>query len=128
MIMGDTCTRACAFCNVKTGLPDKLDVFEPYKISQAVKKMDLSHVVITSVDRDDLDDGGAEHFAKTINAIRKISPETTIEILTPDFLKKENALEILLKDCPDVFNHNLETVPRLYLSCLLYTSPSPRDS
>jgi|TARA_B100000614_G_scaffold57107_1_gene50204 lipoic acid synthetase len=116
MIMGDTCTRACAFCNVKTGLPDKLDVFEPYKISQAVKKMDLSHVVITSVDRDDLDDGGAEHFAKTINAIRKISPETTIEILTPDFLKKENALEILLKDCPDVFNHNLETVPRLYLS------------
>ena len=116
MIMGDTCTRACAFCNVKTGIPDKLDVFEPYKISQAVKKMDLSHVVITSVDRDDLDDGGAEHFAKTINAIRKISPETTIEILTPDFLKKENALEILLKDCPDVFNHNLETVPRLYLS------------
>ncbi len=116
MIMGDICTRACAFCNVKTGLPDKLDVFEPYKISQAVKKMDLSHVVITSVDRDDLDDGGAEHFAKTINAIRKISPETTIEILTPDFLKKENALGILLKDCPDVFNHNLETVPRLYLS------------
>ena len=116
MIMGDICTRACAFCNVKTGLPDKLDIFEPYKISQAVKKMDLSHVVITSVDRDDLDDGGAEHFAKTINAIRKISPETTIEILTPDFLKKENALGILLKDCPDVFNHNLETVPRLYLS------------
>ena len=116
MIMGDTCTRACAFCNVKTGLPDKLDIFEPYKISQAVKKMDLSHVVITSVDRDDLDDGGAEHFAKTINAIRKISPGTTIEILTPDFLKKENALGILLKDCPDVFNHNLETVPRLYLS------------
>ena len=116
MIMGDTCTRACAFCNVKTGLPDKLDVFEPYKISQVVKKMSLSHVVITSVDRDDLDDGGAEHFAKTINAIRKISPETTIEILTPDFLKKENALEKILKDYPDVFNHNLETVPRLYLS------------
>jgi|TARA_B100001996_G_scaffold59474_1_gene42359 lipoic acid synthetase len=116
MIMGDTCTRACAFCNVKTGLPDKLDVFEPYKISQAVKKMNLSHVVITSVDRDDLDDGGAEHFAKTINAIRKTSPETTIEILTPDFLKKEDALEKILKDCPDVFNHNLETVPRLYLS------------
>ena len=116
MIMGDTCTRACAFCNVKTGIPDKLDVFEPYKISQAVKKMNLSHVVITSVDRDDLDDGGAEHIAKTINAIRKTSPETTVEILTPDFLKKENALEILLKDCPDVFNHNLETVPRLYLS------------
>ena len=116
MIMGDTCTRACAFCNVKTGLPDKLDVFEPYKISQAVKKMNLSHVVITSIDRDDLDDGGAEHFAKTINAIRKTSPETTIEILTPDFLKKENALEKILKDYPDVFNHNLETVPRLYLS------------
>ena len=116
MIMGDTCTRACAFCNVKTGLPDKLDVFEPYKISQVVKKMNLSHVVITSVDRDDLDDGGAEHFAKTINAIRKTSPETTIEILTPDFLKKENALEKILKDYPDVFNHNLETVPRLYLS------------
>ena len=116
MIMGDTCTRACAFCNVKTGLPDKLDVFEPYKISEAVKKMNLSHVVITSVDRDDLDDGGAEHFAKTINSIRKTSPETTIEILTPDFLKKEDALEKILKDCPDVFNHNLETVPRLYLS------------
>ena len=116
MIMGDTCTRACAFCNVKTGLPDKLDVFEPYKISQAVKKMNLSHVVITSVDRDDIDDGGAEHFAKTINSIRKTSPETTIEILTPDFLKKEDALEKILKDCPDVFNHNLETVPRLYLS------------
>ena len=116
MIMGDTCTRACAFCNVKTGLPDKLDVFEPYKISQVVKKMNLSHVVITSVDRDDLDDGGAEHFAKTINAIRKTSPETTVEILTPDFLKKENALEKILKDYPDVFNHNLETVPRLYLS------------
>ena len=116
MIMGDICTRACAFCNVKTGLPDKLDVFEPYKISQAVKKMNLSHVVITSVDRDDLDDGGAEHFAKTINSIRKTSPETTIEILTPDFLKKEDALEKILKDCPDVFNHNLETVPRLYLS------------
>ena len=116
MIMGDTCTRACAFCNVKTGLPDKLDVFEPYKISQVVKKMNLSHVVITSVDRDDLDDGGAEHFAKTINAIRKTSPETTVEILTPDFLKKEDALEKILKDYPDVFNHNLETVPRLYLS------------
>jgi len=116
MIMGDTCTRACAFCNVKTGLPDKLDVFEPYKISQVVKKMNLSHVVITSVDRDDLDDGGAGHFAKTINAIRKTSPETTIEILTPDFLKKEDALEKILKDYPDVFNHNLETVPRLYLS------------
>jgi lipoic acid synthetase len=116
MIMGDTCTRACAFCDVKTGKPEKLDQFEPIKIANAVKKLNLNHVVITSVDRDDLDDGGAEHFAKTINAIRKISPETTIEILTPDFLKKENALGILLKDCPDVFNHNLETVPRLYLS------------
>ena len=116
MIMGDTCTRACAFCDVKTGKPTDLDSFEPAKISNAVKNLNLKHVVITSVDRDDLDDGGAEHFAKTINAIRKISPETTIEILTPDFLKKENALGILLKDCPDVFNHNLETVPRLYLS------------
>ena len=116
MIMGDTCTRACAFCNVKTGLPEKLDVFEPYKISQAVKKMNLSHVVITSVDRDDLVDGGADHFVKTISAIRKISPQTTVEILTPDFLRKDNAIDILLTESPDVFNHNLETVPRLYLS------------
>ena len=116
MIMGDTCTRACAFCNVKTGLPEKLDVFEPYKISQAVKKMNLSHVVITSVDRDDLVDGGADHFVKTISAIRKISPQTTVEILTPDFLRKDNAIDILLRESPDVFNHNLETVPRLYLS------------
>ena len=116
MIMGDTCTRACAFCNVKTGLPEKLDVFEPYKISQAVKKMNLSHVVITSVDRDDLVDGGADHFVKTISAIRKVSPQTTVEILTPDFLRKDNAIDILLTESPDVFNHNLETVPRLYLS------------
>jgi len=116
MIMGDTCTRACAFCNVKTGLPEKLNVFEPYKISQAVKKMNLSHVVITSVDRDDLVDGGADHFVKTISAIRKISPQTTVEILTPDFLRKDNAIDILLRESPDVFNHNLETVPRLYLS------------
>ena len=116
MIMGDTCTRACAFCNVKTGLPEKLDVFEPYKISQAVKKMNLSHVVITSVDRDDLIDGGADHFVKTISAIRKISPKTTVEILTPDFLRKDKAIDILLRESPDVFNHNLETVPRLYLS------------
>ena len=116
MIMGDTCTRACAFCDVKTGKPEKLDPYEDIKIANAVQKLSLRHVVITSVDRDDLDDGGAEHIAKTINAIRKTSPDTTIEILTPDFLKKENALEILLKDCPDVFNHNLETVPRLYLS------------
>ena len=116
MIMGDTCTRACAFCNVKTGLPEKLDVFEPYKISQAVKKMNLSHVVITSVDRDDLVDGGAEHFVKTISAIRKVTPQTTVEILTPDFLRKDNAIDILLRESTDVFNHNLETVPRLYLS------------
>ena len=116
MIMGDTCTRACAFCNVKTGLPEKLDVFEPYKISQAVKKMNLSHVVITSVDRDDLVDGGADHFVKTISAIRKVTPQTTVEILTPDFLRKDNAIDILLTESPDVFNHNLETVPRLYLS------------
>ena len=116
MIMGDTCTRACAFCNVKTGLPEKLDVFEPYKISQAVKKMNLSHVVVTSVDRDDLVDGGADHFVKTISAIRKVSPQTTVEILTPDFLRKDNAIDILLRESPDVFNHNLETVPRLYLS------------
>tara|TARA_B000000557_G_scaffold247091_1_gene230672 strand:+ start:1138 stop:2064 length:927 start_codon:yes stop_codon:yes gene_type:complete len=116
MIMGDTCTRACAFCNVKTGLPEKLDVFEPYKISQAVKKMNLSHVVITSVDRDDLVDGGADHFVKTISAIRKVTPQTTVEILTPDFLRKDNAIDILLRESPDVFNHNLETVPRLYLS------------
>jgi len=116
MIMGDTCTRACAFCNVKTGIPDKLDPFEPFKISKAVKDLNLSHVVITSVDRDDLSDGGAKHFASTINAIKKSSPNTTIEILTPDFLKKESAIGILSDSIPDVFNHNLETVPSLYLS------------
>ena len=116
MIMGDTCTRACAFCNVKTGIPDKLDPFEPFKISKAVKDLNLSHVVITSVDRDDLSDGGAKHFASTINAIKKSSPNTTIEILTPDFLKKESAIGILSDSFPDVFNHNLETVPSLYLS------------
>jgi len=116
MIMGDTCTRACAFCNVKTGIPDKLDPFEPFKISKAVKDLSLSHVVITSVDRDDLSDGGAKHFASTINAIKKSSPNTTIEILTPDFLKKESAIGILSDSIPDVFNHNLETVPSLYLS------------
>lgn len=116
MIMGDTCTRACAFCNVKTGIPDALDPFEPFKISKAVKDLNLSHVVITSVDRDDLADGGAKHFANTINEIKKNSPNTTIEILTPDFLKKDSAIDILSNSAPDVFNHNLETVPSLYLS------------
>ena len=116
MIMGDTCTRACAFCNVKTGIPDKLDPFEPFRVSRVVKEMKLNHVVITSVDRDDLSDGGAIHFSKTIKAIRKSSPNTTIEILTPDFLRKENAVDVILEEEPDVFNHNLETVPSLYLS------------
>lgn len=116
MIMGGTCTRACAFCNVSTGLPDALDTDEPENVANAVEKLGLRHVVITSVDRDDLDDGGAEHFAKTIRAIRARTPETTIEILTPDFLRKEGALEVVVDARPDVFNHNLETVPRLYLS------------
>lgn len=115
MVMGDTCTRSCAFCNVKTGIPEELDPFEPYRVSKAVKEMGLNHVVITSVDRDDLPDGGANHFAKTILAIRRHSSNATIEILTPDFLRKEGALEIVLEAEPDVFNHNLETVPRLYL-------------
>ena len=115
MVMGDTCTRSCAFCNVKTGIPEELDPFEPYRVSKAVKEMGLNHVVITSVDRDDLPDGGADHFAKTILAIRRHSSNATIEILTPDFLRKEGALEIVLEAEPDVFNHNLETVPRLYL-------------
>ena len=115
MVMGDTCTRSCAFCNVKTGIPEDLDPFEPYRVSKAVKEMGLNHVVITSVDRDDLPDGGADHFAKTILAIRRYSSKITIEILTPDFLRKEGALKIVLKAKPDVFNHNLETVPRLYL-------------
>ena len=115
MIMGDTCTRACAFCNVKTGKPDALDIGEPERVGDAIARMGLSHSVITSVDRDDLDDGGAEHFVRTIKAIRKASPATTIEILTPDFLKKDGALEQVVKAQPDVFNHNLETVPALYL-------------
>ena len=115
MIMGDTCTRACAFCNVKTGLPDALDSDEPSRVGDAVARMGLSHSVITSVDRDDLDDGGAEHFVRTIKAIRTASPSTTIEILTPDFLKKDGALERVVEAQPDVFNHNLETVPALYL-------------
>lgn len=116
MILGDVCTRSCRFCNVKTGLPDLLDPHEPERVGKAVAKMNLSHVVITSVDRDDLDDGGAEHFAQVIRAIRDTSPHTTIEVLTPDFLRKEHAIEIVVKAKPDVFNHNLETVPRLYAS------------
>ncbi len=115
MILGDTCTRACAFCNVKTGLPGPVDHEEAEKIGYAVKEMGLSHVVITSVDRDDLSDGGAQHFVDVINAIRKSSPKTTIEILTPDFLRKDGAAETVIAAKPDVFNHNLETVPRLYL-------------
>ena len=115
MIMGDTCTRACAFCNVKTGLPDPLDADEPRRVAEAVAKMGLAHVVITSVDRDDLADGGAQHFVEVIGAIRAKSPATTIEILTPDFLRKAGAAETVIDARPDVFNHNLETVPRLYL-------------
>jgi lipoyl synthase len=116
MIMGDTCTRACAFCNIKTGLPAALDAMEPENVAAAVAEMGLNHVVITSVDRDDLEDGGAEHFAKVVRAIRAAAPGTTIEILTPDFLRKAGAAEIVIDSKPDVFNHNLETVPRLYLS------------
>ena len=114
MILGDTCTRACAFCNVKTGKPNKIDKFEPYKISNTVKDLGLEHVVITSVDRDDLDDGGAKHFVNVIKSLRELCPKTTIEILTPDFYKKNKAQDILSEGLPDVFNHNLETVPRLY--------------
>ena len=116
MIMGDTCTRACAFCNVRTGLPEALDAGEPSRVADAVAKLGLSHVVVTSVDRDDLRDGGAAHFAKVIAAIRAASPDTTIEILTPDFLRKEGALEVVVAARPDVFNHNLETVPSNYLT------------
>jgi lipoyl synthase len=116
MIMGDTCTRACAFCNVRTGLPGPLDADEPVKVAEAVAKLGLEHVVVTSVDRDDLADGGATHFAATIAAIRRTSPGTTIEILTPDFLRKSGALETVVAARPDVFNHNLETVPSKYLT------------
>ncbi|MFN3347900.1 lipoyl synthase [Pseudorhodoplanes sp.] len=116
MIMGDTCTRACAFCNVKTGLPGALDPAEPEHVALAVAKLGLAHVVVTSVDRDDLADGGAGHFAQTIAAIRKACPSTTIEILTPDFLRKDGALEQVVAARPDVFNHNLETVPSRYLT------------
>jgi lipoyl synthase len=115
MIMGDTCTRACAFCDVKTGKPNKLDDLEPIKISQAVKKLNLKHVVITSVDRDDLEDGGANHFFEVIYQTRMTNPNTTIEVLTPDFLRKGDAYKKVLQANPDVFNHNIETVPSLYL-------------
>ncbi|MBI5113819.1 MAG: lipoyl synthase [Rhodovulum sp.] len=116
MIMGETCTRACAFCNVKTGLPGPLDPDEPARAAAAVATLGLSHVVVTSVDRDDLADGGAAHFAATIAAIRARAPSTTIEVLTPDFLRKPGAIETVVAARPDVFNHNLETVPSLYLT------------
>jgi lipoic acid synthetase len=116
MILGDTCTRACAFCNVKTGVPGALDAAEPARVGDATAKLGLKHVVVTSVDRDDLDDGGAAHFAETIREIRRQSPGTTIEVLTPDFLRKDGALEQVVEAKPDVFNHNLETVPSLYLT------------
>ena len=115
MIMGDTCTRACAFCDVKTGIPKSLNEFEPIRIANAVKKLELRHVVITSVDRDDLKDGGSNHFSDVIKQTRKINPNTTIEVLTPDFLRKGEAYKIVVKAKPDVFNHNIETVPSLYL-------------
>src|SRR5436189_4025243 len=114
MIMGDTCTRACAFCNVKTGLPGALDAAEPARVALATAKLGLKHVVVTSVDRDDLDDGGAGHFAEVIEAIRARCPQTTIEVLTPDFLRKTGAVETVVAARPDVFNHNLETVPSKY--------------
>src|SRR5690242_10937499 len=114
MIMGDTCTRACAFCNVRTGLPAALAADEPARVADAVARLGLRHVVITSVDRDDLADGGAAHFAATIRAIRAATPETAIEVLTPDFLRKPGAAEVVVAAGPDVYNHNLETVPRLY--------------
>lgn len=116
MIMGEICTRACAFCNVATGIPTALDGMEPQNVAQAVRQMGLTHVVVTSVDRDDLDDGGADHFSRVIKAIRKEAPATTIEILTPDFLRKPGALEMVVAARPDVFNHNLETVPSNYLT------------
>ncbi|NWH08653.1 MAG: lipoyl synthase [Alphaproteobacteria bacterium] len=116
MIMGEICTRACTFCNVATGRPDALDPDEPRHVAEAVTALGLAHVVITSVDRDDLEDGGAAHFARVIHAVRSASPATTIEVLTPDFLRKDAALEQVVDAAPDVFNHNLETVPRLYLA------------
>jgi len=114
MIMGDVCTRGCGFCDVKTGKPSSLDIFEPIKIAQATKSLNLKHVVITSVDRDDLNDGGANHFAEVINQTRKINSSTTIEVLTPDFLRKKDSYQKVVKAKPDVFNHNIETVPSLY--------------
>ena len=114
MIMGDVCTRACAFCNVKTGKPNFLDRNEPYKIAQATKELKLKHVVITSVDRDDLDDGGADHFSKVIHEVKKLNLNTTVEVLTPDFLRKGEVYKKILLEKPDVFNHNIETVPSLY--------------
>ncbi|HET7448554.1 MAG TPA: lipoyl synthase [Methyloceanibacter sp.] len=114
IIMGDTCTRACAFCNVRTGKPGALDQGEPERVGAAIAELGLTHVVVTSVDRDDLSDGGAAHFAATIRAIRAATPRTTIEVLTPDFLRKDGALEIVVEAKPDVFNHNIETVPALY--------------
>ena len=114
MILGSVCTRACAFCNVATGRPDQLDPHEPDHVAEACEKLRLKHIVITSVDRDDLDDGGAGHFARVIRAVRERSPSTTIEVLTPDFMRKPGAAEIVVEARPDVFNHNLETVPRLY--------------
>lgn len=116
MILGEVCTRACTFCNVKTGRPDQLDPHEPERVAKALGQLGLSHVVITSVDRDDLPDGGAAHFAAVIQAIRQAAPATTIEVLTPDFLRKEGAIETVVEARPDVYNHNLETIPRLYAS------------
>ncbi len=114
MILGSVCTRACAFCNIQTGRPDLLDPHEPDNLAKAVGELGLSHVVITSVDRDDLEDGGAEHFARCITKLRLTAPDTTVEILTPDFQKKDGAIETVVKSKPDVYNHNIETVPRLY--------------
>src|ERR1700730_8195089 len=116
MILGSVCTRACAFCNVATGMPDMLDPHEPDRVAEAVSRLGLKHVVITSVDRDDLEDGGAGHFARVIAALRETSPQCTVEVLTPDFMKKAGAIEQVIAARPDVFNHNLETVPRLYPS------------
>lgn len=114
MILGSTCTRACAFCNIATGIPDKLDPHEPDNLAAAVSKLGLNHVVITSVDRDDLEDGGASHFAECITKIKKLAPNTSVEVLTPDFLRKEKSIEIVVRAKPDVYNHNIETVPSLY--------------
>ena len=114
MIMGDTCTRACSFCNVRTGKPGMLDIYEPERVAKSVKALSLTHVVITSVNRDDLEDNGVCHFVNTIKAIKNLSPTTTIEVLTPDFLKNKSAAKIIAETFPDVFNHNLETIPRLY--------------